>query len=399
MQIPDNWESSKLGEFVEKQKGKKPKNLSTKKDSRFKYPYVDIKAFEKNQIEKYTDGEGCVLCEDGDFLIVWDGSRSGFVGKAIKGALGSTLMKINFPNIINDYAYYFLKSKYLEINTKTKGSGTPHIDPSLLWNYTFNIPPLPEQQKIVTKIEELFTEIDKSIENLQKAKKQIKVYKQSVLKHAFEGKLKIDNLHDGQIVEFVQKTIGDICSKVEYGSSKKSEKTGKVPVLRMGNIQNGIFDWDDLVYSNDLEEIEKYELRKYDVLFNRTNSPELVGKTGIYLGEQKAIFAGYLIRIHYNIDINPKYLCYYLNSSAAKQYGNTVKTDGVNQSNISGQKLKGYPFPYRKKEMQDLIVAEIEKLLSETNKMEQSLNASLTKAEALKQSVLKKAFEGKLIND
>ena len=66
----------------------------------------------------------------------------------------------------------------------------------------------------------------------------------------------------------------------------------------MGNIQNGKIDWNDLVYSNNDEEIKKYMLSKYDVLFNRTNSPERVGKTGIYLGERPAIFAGYLIRIN-----------------------------------------------------------------------------------------------------
>lgn len=80
-------------------KGKKPKRISKEKTKEYSLPYVNIKAFEKNIIDEYTDGTGCVLCEDGDFLMVWDGSRSGYVGKAIKGALGSTLVKLNFPDI------------------------------------------------------------------------------------------------------------------------------------------------------------------------------------------------------------------------------------------------------------------------------------------------------------
>ena len=187
--LPLHWKVVKLGKFVEKQKGKKPKHLSDKLTDRFNIPYVDIKAFEKNIIRQYTDGERCVLCEDDDFLIVWDGSRSGLVGKAIKGALGSTLVRINFPGVFNDYAFYFLRSKFLEINTRAKGSGTPHVDPDLLWNYDFPLPPLPEQHRIVAKIEELFSELDNGIASLQKAKAQLKTYRQAVLKWAFEGKL------------------------------------------------------------------------------------------------------------------------------------------------------------------------------------------------------------------
>ena len=108
------------------------------------------------------------------------------------------------------------------------------------------------------------------------------------MKWAFEGKLTNErNIRWGALKEIID--------GVEYGSATKSQKQGRVPVLRMGNIQNGKFDWDDLVYTSDEEEIQKYLLKKDDVLFNRTNSPEWVGKTAIYKGERPAIFAGYLI--------------------------------------------------------------------------------------------------------
>ena len=164
----------------------------------------------------------------------------------------------------------------------------------------------------------------------------------------------------------------------------------------MGNIQNGIFEWSDLAYSSDEDEICKYLLRNNDVLFNRTNSPELVGKTAIYRDEQKAIFAGYLIRINQYDVINAKYLNYYLNSFTAKMYGNMVKTDGVNQSNINGKKLCSYPFPLCTPEEQELVVKEIESRLSVCDKIEQTVNESLQKAESLRQSILKQAFEGGL---
>jgi type I restriction enzyme S subunit len=187
--LPNIWEKEKLGDFVISQKGKKPKNQKTTSDDRYVHPYVDIEAFEKNIIKSYADGKNCIFCSEGDFLMVWDGSRSGLVGKGMKGALGSTLVRINFPGINNNYAYYFLKSKYQEINTRAKGSGTPHVDPDLLWNYNFPIAPINEQARIVDKIEELFSELDKGIESLKTAKTQLAIYRQALLKHAFEGKL------------------------------------------------------------------------------------------------------------------------------------------------------------------------------------------------------------------
>ena len=187
--IPDSWGLVRLGDFVESEKGKKPSNQQDRKDDRYCYPYVDIEAFEENIVKSYADGKNCRFCSADDFLMVWDGSRSGLVGKGMDGALGSTLVRINFPGILNDYAYYFLQSKYLQLNSRAKGSGTPHVDPDLLWNYSFPVPPYNEQHRIVTKIEELFSELDKGIESLKTAREQLKVYRQALLKHAFEGKL------------------------------------------------------------------------------------------------------------------------------------------------------------------------------------------------------------------
>ena len=189
-ELPKGWKIERLGDIAISEKGKKPKNQSSEKTDTYCYPYVDIEAFEKGVIKSYTDGVKCVLCDEDDFLMVWDGSRSGLVGKGIKGALGSTLVRISLPDINNLYAYYFLLSKYKEINTRAKGSGTPHVDPDLLWNYAFPIPPnLETQQAIVNKIESLFAEIDAGIDNLKTAAQQIQQYRQSLLKNAFNGEL------------------------------------------------------------------------------------------------------------------------------------------------------------------------------------------------------------------
>jgi len=185
---------------------------------------------------------------------------------------------------------------------------------------------------------------------------------------------------------------------VEYVTAAKSAETGSIPVVRMGNIQNAKIDWTDLVFTSDQNEIARYSLSAGDILFNRTNSPELVGKTAIYRGERPALFAGYLIRVnHIPAVTNSQYLNLFLNSHIAKQHGNKVKTDGVNQSNINGDKLSNYPFPYCSLVEQSEVVRILEEKLSIIDQMEEDANQQLRIAEVLRQSILKKAFSGQLV--
>jgi len=183
------WQIVRLGDIALSTKGKKPLNLFTQQTENTNIPYIDIKTFEQGVTSKWTDGHGCVFCEKDDVLLVWDGSRSGLVGRAPFGALGSTIAKITIPLIHKAYLYYFLSSKFEEINTQVKGSGTPHVNPQLLWNFLFPIPPLPEQYRIVAKIKQLFSELDKGVAELKKAREKLDLYRQSLLKAAFEGKL------------------------------------------------------------------------------------------------------------------------------------------------------------------------------------------------------------------
>jgi type I restriction enzyme S subunit len=191
--------------------------------------------------------------------------------------------------------------------------------------------------------------------------------------------------------------LGEVCKKVEYGTSSKAQPQGKLPVLRMGNIQNGRFEWKSLVYSNNEEDNKQYLLYYNDVLFNRTNSPELVGKTAIYKGERPAIFAGYLIRLHRKEDLlDADYLNYYLNSKMAFEYGKTVVISSVNQANINGTKLKTYPIPLPTLEEQQFIVHHLDALRAETQKLEALYQKKIDNLEELKKSILQKAFAGEL---
>ena len=189
--------------------------------------------------------------------------------------------------------------------------------------------------------------------------------------------------------------IFSVSFNLPYGTAKKSDSNGKVAVLRMGNLQNGEIDYSDLVYSSDDEDINQYELLENDLLFNRTNSAEWVGKTAIYRGGVKAIYAGYLIRLR--TGLNAEYLNAVMNSQYERDYCNMVKTDGVNQSNINAQKLGAFLIPVPSISEQCRIVCKFNNLLSFIETIESDKTDLQTTIQLTKSKILDLAIRGKLV--
>ncbi len=425
-EVPDNWINVKLNSIVKFEKGKKPKILIDDFEDKA-IPYVTIKYFQTKEADQYTfETETNRLCKEDDILIVWDGARAGLIGTGVKGALGSTLCNIRFDDINKKFMYYYFLSKYDLINSNTKGTGIPHVDPSYLDTLVLSIPPLKEQQRIVDRIESLFEKLDKAKELIEEARDDFEKRKSAVLEKAFRGELtkewRKESYINSNLMElllnqnnklkknftFSEATelfelpnqwnwikLKDCCEKFKYGTSAKSKEEGKVPVLRMGNLQEGKLDWTNLVYTSDEEEIKKYELISGDLLFNRTNSPELVGKTSIYEGEREAIYAGYLIRVRTLEGIDSRFVNYFMNSIFAKHRCMEVKSDGVSQSNINAEKLGDFDIPLPPTEEQKEIVRILDKLLENESKIEE-LTALEKQIELIKKSILAKVFRGQL---
>ena len=194
--------------------------------------------------------------------------------------------------------------------------------------------------------------------------------------------------------------LRDVIYPPKYGTSSKSLPNGDVPVLRMGNIQDGKVVYDKLVFSNNVEDNRKYILQDGDLLFNRTNSAELVGKTAIFKGNRHVIYAGYLILLR-PIKTNSEYLNYIFSSPYVRSYCKKVKTIGVQQCNINAEKISQLLVPIAPFEEQMRIVDKIKEVLPSVDKYSisqynlDSLNVSLS--ECLKKSILQEAIQGKLV--
>ena len=314
------------------------------------------------------------------------------LGRGVAGIRSETLMK--------EYIKYGFLNFEQYLYDKATGSTFLQVSSKYLNEMPFPLPPtLAEQQRIVNRIESMFAKLDEAKEKAQNVVDGFETRKAAILHKAFTGELTAKWRKENGVSDdsWVVKTIGECCKSLKYGTAKKSESSGKVAVIRMGNLKRGEIVYDDLVFSNDEEDIVKYLLSKGDILFNRTNSPEWVGKTSIYRGDIPAIYAGYLIKLDYEKSLLVgDYLNYVLNSPNAKEYCNSVKTDGVNQSNINAQKIGAYVIPVPTLPEQVDIVRILDIIIEKENKAKQAAEAVLEQMDLLKKSILARAFRGEL---
>ena len=339
------------------------------------------------------------LCEIDNLILVTRIEPGKSIVAKIVSAVNQDL-KIVKSSLPAKFLHYFFKSVRQEIELMSSGSTVKGITLKKLENFPFPLPPLDEQQRIVALLDELFADLDEAKALAQAVVDGSKLRRAAILHKAFTGELSQlwRDEHGTTLDSWQRRTVASVCKGLIYGTSKKSKSFGKMIVLRMGNLQCGKIDWKDLAYSDDEADIKKYLLSKGDVLFNRTNSAELVGKTSIYRGEYPAIYAGYLIKLDYDRDVlSGEYLNYVLNSPAAKEYCNHVKTDGVNQSNINAKKIGAYVIPLPPPEEQKEIVRLLDDLLGREQQTKNLAGKTLEHIEILRKSILSRVFRGELV--
>lgn len=404
--LPKDWKVVKLGSVCKTATGGTPKR-NNPKYYKGKIPWVKSGELNYDTIldteEKITkeavEDSNAKLFPKGSILIALYGATIGRL--AILGIDATTNQAIcaifKSAALESKFLFHFLFSKKQFLVKQSFGGAQPNISQTILRNLEIPIPPLLEQHRIVAKIEELFSDLDKGIENLKTAQQQLKTYRQSVLKWAFEGRLTNKVVKDGALPGgWIHTNLGKLKEFSMYGPRYSSDDYVEdgVAVLRTSDIdERGKVDWLNAPKLNlTTQEYERYKLIQDDLLITRTGS---IGTVSIFNDNKKAIAGAFLIYYRLKKPIDIWYIFYFLNSQKAQNHLKQSSA-GVGRPNLNVPKIEMLKIPLPGLDEQKKIVEEIESRLSVCDKLEDTITASLQQSESLRQSILKKAFEGRL---
>ena len=291
------------------------------------------------------------------------------------------LAKETAPAYSSRFLMYQLMFIMQTVKYNGRGTTISGITKKQLADVSLYFPPLSEQERIVARIEELFSQLDAGVETLKKTKAQLAVYRQAVLKEAFE---KVS----------ARVLLGSV-SESRLGKMLDSEKNIGIPrrYLRNINVRWHSFDLSDLSEMPIEEnEVDKYSLRKGDLVICEGGEP---GRCAVWKSDDVIFYQKALHRVRFTDSSNPKFYMYYLWYAAQTGQLKSLFT-GTGIKHLTGQSLVKVLVPTAERITQDSIVNEIETHLSVCDSIEHTVDLALQQAEAMRQSILKDAFEGRL---
>ncbi len=280
------------------------------------------------------------------------------------------------------YLFYFLNNQDL---WPKRGGGQPFISQGDARKVNVPVPPLPEQERIVKLLDEA--------DELRKLRAQSDRRTAALIPALFH---EVFGDPDMNPLGWPVTGVGDLMDACDYGTSQKANEEGLgIPVLRMGNVTtDGRLDLEDLKTVELADsELAKQRLQVGDVLFNRTNSRELVGKTGMWDGRFEAVPASYFIRVRFRPNAeHPQHFTTFMNLPSMKHRLAEMARGAVGQANINSKELKSIKFPVPPIKLQ----CEFATRVTEIREMESAQSASRKRLDDLFQSMLHRAFEGEL---
>jgi type I restriction enzyme S subunit len=398
----------------------------------------------------------------GDMLMSWSATLDVFVWRRGPALVNQHIFKV-VPDervISKKLLFYWLKQaiQQLQKTEHLHGSTMMHINRGPFMAHKVPLPPAEEQLRIVSKLEEILPEVDAGLAELKAAQKKLTQYRQSLLKSAVEGVLTAEwraknspaesgaqlldrilqerrtHWENKQLAKFAEQgknppkdwkdrypepgrpdaadlpalpegwvwaSIDQLTVEQKYGSSSKTNDnpTG-IPVLRMGNIQDGGLNFSNLKYlPADHDEFPVLHLQDGDLLFNRTNSPELVGKTAVYRSQiSPCSFASYLIGVRFSSAYIPEIAAAFINSAYGRSWIKSVVVQQVGQANVNGSKLSALAVPVPPFEEQQEIISVLSGQASETVEQLKGVDIALKQSNAQRQNILRAAFSGQLVS-
>ena len=388
IKLPKDWELKTLGDVCHTTSGGTP-SRGNKNYYHGNIPWVKSGELDRGLIldteEKITEeaikNSSAKVFPKGTLLIALYGATIGklaFLG--VDAATNQAICGIyQNENIDSKFLYNYLFHKKRDLVGQGIGGAQPNISQTILKQLEIPLPPLSTQQAIVSKIEELFSELDNGIANLKTAQQQLKTYRQSVLKWAFEGKLKT--------------TVGELFDFVGGGTPSKQNPDywkGNIPWASVKDIKGDYLDdTEDRNSEDGLKNSSANIANPNDVILITRISP---GKT-IITNIKTAVNQDLKI-VSPKFKTTPKFI-FYIFKSIEKEC--VKKSNGTTVLGINLTSLKEIEIPNLDLKEQTIVVQEIESRLSVADKLEESLTQSLQQAEALRQSILKKAFSGELL--
>ncbi|MDD2663132.1 MAG: restriction endonuclease subunit S [Dechloromonas sp.] len=364
--------------------------------------------------------------------------------------------------VFNEYIYYYFKSAKQLAESVATGTTFKEISGSAFSKMPVPLPPTAEQHRIVAKIEELFSELDQGVASLNTAREQLKVYRQSLLKNAFEGKLTAiwraahaDQLETAAVLQQriaserqtryqqqladwqtagqtgpkpkphkplppltaeelaelpelpagwgwlrIDEVVAESLIGLDRGAKDQTPEAPGIPYVKMNNVSmDGHVFTNKLVYIQATSaELNKFALEEGDILFNTRNSRELVGKSGIVrklLGP--TVYNNNLMRIRVSQSVDPLFLSLQMTGGNFKKALERAKKGTTNVAAVYAKDFFPLPVAVACSNEQKQVVDILESKLSEADQLDQTLATALQQADALRQSILKKAFSGQLV--
>ena len=297
---------------------------------------------------------------------------------------GLGAIRPNRQNTLTNYLLYFFRNFEIEISNKGKGSTFSAITKKELENTDIPIPPLPEQQRIVAKLDTLFEKIDKAMALHQKNIDETNVFMASVLNDVF-----------GELEEkYPIKTIEEISSNIRYGYTDSAKDKGNAVFIRITDInKNGKFKNNFVYVDIDEKELKKYQLQKGDILVARSGAT--AGKVALFDLDLLSVFASYLIRIQPNEETDSSFFFYFCHSPKYWEQLNTIKVGGA-QPNVNATNLKEIKLAVPPLQIQQKTVAYLDEISQKIEKVKTIQKEKMESLKALKASILDQAFRGEL---
>lgn len=334
------------------------------------YPYYGANGIQDYVKDFIFDGDYVLVAEDGGYF----GSKTKPISYKVSGKFWvnnhAHILKAK-KDIFTDYLCY--STMFYDVSSLVNGATRQKLTQAALKEIKIPLPPMEEQRKIAQRLD--------AVSDLLAKQKQLLSEQDNLIQSTFYDMFGTPFKNEKG---FPYLQIKDLVSDVQYGTSQKADYTGKMPILRMNNITySGEMDYTDLKYIDLEEETNKYILKKGDVLFNRTNSRELVGKTGLFNLDKLMVYAGYLIRVRLKGICLPIFLTKYMNTPQLKAFLKEKCKGIVGQANINAKEFQAIPIFLPPFELQQKFAAIVEQIESEKSKIKSAIAETQTLFNAL----------------